>query len=135
MIKPSRSSSERLLLLELKSDTDFVTLDDISDATNAALTSGANVFQDSKIAAGNNGEGKLDASSLFRQDRIELGSKQQDKKGFSDEIFESDLPNRSQCKLRRALLQSLQCHAVRVSRLLVRKCVSQNGLLDLKLVL
>jgi hypothetical protein len=92
IIKPSPSIfstlSSELLLPELKDDTDFVCCvapDDISDATNAALTSGANVFQDSKIVAGNKGEGKVDASSLFPQDRIELRSKQQEIQGFSDE--------------------------------------------------
>lgn len=49
-----------------------VELEDISDAISAALTSGANDFQDSKIAAGNNGDGKADAPSLFSQNRSNL---------------------------------------------------------------
>ena len=74
MITPSLSdfsplSSERLLLLEaVRSDTDAVFVgvptDDTSDATKAALTSGAKVFQDSKIEAGNKGEGRFEASLL-----------------------------------------------------------------------
>lgn len=72
IIKPSCATfssllSERLLLLMLDAEVDLVgcvELEDISDATKAALTSGERLLHASNIEAGNKGEGKVEASSL-----------------------------------------------------------------------